>query len=35
LYNRRTPGWEIERVVYELYGLTDDEVKIVEEAIAR
>ncbi len=23
---------EIDRVVYELYGLTDDEIKIVEEA---
>ncbi len=25
---------EIDRLVYELYGLTDDEIKIVEEATA-
>jgi hypothetical protein len=26
---------QIDRLVYELYGLTDDEIKIVEEATAR
>ncbi len=26
---------QIDRLVYELYGLTDDEIRIVEEATAR
>jgi hypothetical protein len=26
---------EIDRLVYELYGLTDEEIRIVEEATAR
>jgi hypothetical protein len=26
---------EVDRLVYELYGLTDDEIRIVEEATAR
>jgi hypothetical protein len=27
-------GREIDQLVYELYGLTDDEIRIVEEATA-
>jgi hypothetical protein len=26
---------ELDRLVYELYGLTDEEIRIVEEAAAR
>jgi hypothetical protein len=26
---------QIDRLVYELYGLTDDEIRLVEEATAR
>ena len=26
---------QIDRLVYELYGLSDDEIRIVEEAMAR
>ena len=28
-------GAEIDRLVYELYGLSDEEIRIVEEATAR
>jgi hypothetical protein len=28
-------GRQIDRLVYELYGLTEDEIRIVEEATAR
>ena len=25
-------GWQIDQLVYELYGLTEEEIRIVEEA---
>ena len=34
LYERVTDR-EIDELVYELYGLTDEEIRIVEEATAR
>ncbi len=32
LQRQNAPDWQIDRLVYELYDLTDEEIAVVEEA---